>query len=158
MSGAARGYSWPAATPGNTIAVRHGANSVKAIAAVAAELRPRLFDIATHLDPVLDVIAVDRFLRCEARSLMLDNYLIEMVDQEASAKLVSVHEQATAASRLAAHLGTTLGLDYRSRMQLRRTEASTEALEDVIEAGRRARLGGPDVIDADPVSEQEIEA
>jgi len=142
MSGPARGYSWPTATPGNRIALKHGAYSAEAIAAVAEELRPRLFEIAEWLDPVLDVIAVDRFLRCEARSLMLDRHCLS---PDASMK---AHEQATAASRLAAQLGTTLGLDYRSRMQLRRTEASTEVLEDVIEAGRRARLVGPDVIDA----------
>jgi len=152
----ARGYSWAPFEKGNQVAIRHGANSAAAIAETAEELRPRLFEIAPWLDPVLDVIAADRFLRVEARSLRLDNYLLSL-DPEASARLHKVHEQATAASRLAAQLGTTLGLDYRSRMQLRRTEASTEALEDVIEAGRRARLAGPGVIDADAVPEGEIE-
>jgi hypothetical protein len=156
MTAPARRYSWPTATPGNTIALKHGAHSAEAIAATAAELRPRLFEIAPWLDPAQDVIAVDRFLRVEARSLRLDHYL-NSLDEETSARLHKVHEQATAAARLAAQLGTSLGLDYRSRMQLRHTEASTEALSDVIEAGRRARLSGPDVIDADPVPEGEIE-
>lgn len=157
MSGPARGYSWPTATPGNKIALKHGANSAEAIAATAEELRPRLFEVATWLDPVLDVIAVDRFLRVEARSLRLDHYL-NGLDEETSARLHKVHEQATAASRLAAQLGTTLGLDLRSRMQLRRTEVSTEAtLASVIASGRAARLARTDLVEAEPVPDDEIE-
>ncbi len=41
MSGPARGYSWPTATPGNKIALKHGFNSPEAIAETAEELRPR---------------------------------------------------------------------------------------------------------------------
>jgi hypothetical protein len=71
-----KGERHPDFAPGNTLVVKSGAYSERSIAAKGAELRPRLFEITPWLDPVLDVIAVDRFLRCEVRALLLNEYIV----------------------------------------------------------------------------------
>ncbi len=49
--GAARGYSWPTATAGNTIAMTHGSYAVLALSPVAAETA----DVLREMVPVYDV-------------------------------------------------------------------------------------------------------
>jgi hypothetical protein len=128
VSGPARGYSWPQATRGNKIALKHGANSPTAVAARAELVRPRLFEVCPWLHEMQDVIAVDRFLRAEARALILHEYISGICDTTGPAKVpVRVWEQATAADNLAARLGNTLGLDPSGRARLKQTVATTEA-------------------------------
>jgi hypothetical protein len=118
----------PDFTPGNTVALKHGANSPTAVAARAELVRPRLFEVCPWLHEMHDVIAVDRFLRAEARALILHEYIAGICDTTGPAKVpVKVWEQATAADNLAARLGNTLGLDPSGRARLQQTVASTQA-------------------------------
>ncbi len=160
MSRPARGYSWPDATPGNTIALKHGANSPRAIAARAELIRPRLFEVCPWLHETHDVIAVDRFLRAESRALILHSYIAGICDGPGAAKVpVKVWEQATAADNLAARLGNTLGLDPTGRARLQQTVASTEASLADLRADGAATAGyrrlGELLDDVEPEGESE---
>jgi hypothetical protein len=122
---------------GNTWHLVHGADSDRALEARAAELRPRLIELCPWLEEI-DVVAVSRFLRVEARSLVLDRYMAEIIDTAGPGKVpVRMWEQANATDRLAADLGNRLGLDSAGRAQLRQTVASTEhTLADLAADGR----------------------
>ena len=106
-----------------------------------------LFDLCPWLEEH-DVIAVARFLRVEARSLILDAYMAEIIDTNGPGKVpIRMWEQSNATDRLAADLGSKLGLDSAGRAQLRQTVASTEhTLADLTARGdseasrRRAAL------------------
>lgn len=134
----ARGYSWPPFEPGNKAALRHGAYSPSVIEAKAAEFRERLFDVCPWIDPDRDVVAVARFLRAEARALMLHQLILDISAERGAEKVpVRTWEQAAAADRLAAQLGNVLGLDPTGRARLQQTVASTEAtLADLKDQGR----------------------
>jgi hypothetical protein len=142
--------------PGHTLSLVHGADSERALEARAAELRPRLFELCPWLEQV-DVIAVARFLRVEARSLILDAYMADLIDQGGPGRVpIRMWEQANATDRLAGDLGTKLGLDSTGRAQLRQSVASTaETLASVMEAGRAARLSRTDLVDVDPRPDNE---
>jgi hypothetical protein len=139
-----RGYSWPPFEKGHTLSLVHGADSERSIAARAELVRPRLYEVCPWLHDTLDVIAVDRFLRAEARALMLHEHIVSVTEEKGAGKVpVRLWEQVTAADRLAAQLGNTLGLDPTGRARLQQTLASTEAiLADVEADGRRARQSG----------------
>jgi hypothetical protein len=115
----------------------HGAEHQPTIEARAAELRPRLFELCPWLEEH-DVIAVARFLRVEARSLILDAYMAELIGTSGPGKVpIRMWEQANATDRLAADLGGRLGLDSAGRAQLRHTVAGTEStLADLAARGR----------------------
>ncbi|HLM96762.1 MAG TPA: hypothetical protein VK283_10635 [Acidimicrobiales bacterium] len=155
----ARGYSWPPFEAGHTKSLVHGADSERAIEARAAELRPKLFELCPWLEEH-DVIAVARFLRVETRSLILDAYMAEIIDQAGPGKVpIRMWEQANATDRLAGDLGSKLGLDTAGRAQLRQTVASTTAtLEDIAQDGRRARQRRAGVIDAEALPDDGAEA
>jgi len=123
--------------PGNLQALKHGAYSDRAIAARAELVRPRLYEVCPWLHETQDVIAVDRFLRAEARALILHEYVTSKpVDQVP----LRAFEQATAADNLAAKLGSTLGLDPTGRARLQQTVASTElTLVEHLAAAAKAR-------------------
>jgi hypothetical protein len=131
----------PDFAPGNTMSVTHGANSPRAVEARAEIVRQELFTICPWLDAGQDVIAVARFLRAEARALMLHESIMEISERAGAAKVpVRQWEQATAADRLAAQLGNVLGLDPTGRARLKQTVVSTEhTLADLMAQGRTIR-------------------
>jgi len=113
--------------PEHTLSLVHGGNSDRTIAARAELVRPRLYEVCPWLHDTMDVVAVDRFLRAEARALILHAYIIEVTAEKGAGKVPSrLWEQATAADNLAAKLGHTLGLDPTGRAKLKQTVASTE--------------------------------
>jgi len=126
---------------GHTLSLVHGADSERALEARAAELRPKLFELCPWLEQV-DVIAVSRFLRVEARSLILEAYMAGLIDQGGPGKVpIRMWEQANATDRLAGDLGTKLGLDTAGRAQLRQTVASTQATLADLKAQGEATKG-----------------
>jgi hypothetical protein len=129
----ARGYSWKPFAP------VHGADSPVEVEKRAEAVREELFAICPWLDPDKDVIAVARFLRAEARALMLHENITTVATRDGIAKVpVRQWEQATAADRLAAQLGNVLGLDPTGRANLQHTVASTtQALADLAATGRQ---------------------
>jgi hypothetical protein len=137
----ARGYSWPPFEAGHTLSIVHGADSPRTVAARAELVRPRLFEVCPWLHETMDVIAVDRFLRAEARALILHEHIAAVTDEKGAGKVpVRLWEQVTAADRLAAQLGNVLGLDPTGRARLQQTVASTEAtLADLAAQGAQTR-------------------
>jgi hypothetical protein len=141
MPGDKRGYSWPPFEKGHTLSIVHGADSERTLEARAAELRPKLFELCPWLEQV-DVIAVARFLRVEARSLILEAYMAGLIDQGGPGTVpIRMWEQANATDRLAGDLGSKLGLDSAGRAQLRQTVASTEATLADLRADGAATAG-----------------
>ena len=136
----ARGYSWPPFEKGNMAHLVHGADSERTLESQAAQIRPRLFELCPWLEDV-DAIAVARFLRVEARSLILESYMAEIIATAGPGKVpIRMWEQANATDRLAGDLGSKLGLDSVGRAQLRESAANTESsLAALAEKGRGIR-------------------
>lgn len=125
--GPSRGYSWEPFQKSNTYSLVHGAESPAVIEAKAGEVRDTIRDLAPWLDRPEYLPAVARWLRAEARALLLHAH-IEKVAAEKGTGTVPVRqwEQATAADRLAARLGSDLGLDPIGRARIAATATTAE--------------------------------
>jgi hypothetical protein len=100
--------------------VSHGASSPRAIAARAAEIHDALLDAAPYLAEDRFLPAVSRYLSAAAREALLHDH-ITRVSQEKGVGAVPVRlwPEATAAARLAAKLGSDLGLDPHGYARIR---------------------------------------
>jgi len=138
---------------GNTFHLTHGANSERAIARRAKAVRSALLDVAPWLAEPEYAPAVDRWERAEARALLLHDHITKTAAEKGTGAVPTrMWEQATAADRLAAQLGNTLGLDPTGKARLKAIAADTEVTmhtlaelagegQAIIER-RRAELGG----------------
>ncbi len=161
--GGARGYSWPTATPGNTIALKHGGNSERSIEARAAEVRSHIFEAAPWLagEPAY-LPAIARYLRAEARELLIHEHILKVADEKGTGAVPQrLWEQATAAANAAMKAGALLGLDPQSLARLRavtgHVEITQATLEDIASDGRRARQRRAGVIDAESLPDDGAE-
>lgn len=127
--------------PGNTVALVHGAYSPAVIAERAQLVHAAILDAAPYLAEPRFLPAVDRYLKAAAREALLHAH-IEAVSAAKGTGAVAARtwEQATAAARLAAKLGTDLGLDPIGHARIRALSAGAAASEaslgDLEERGR----------------------
>ncbi len=125
--GPARGYSWPPFDKGNTASLITGHESPRVVEARAEQARKGLIDLAPWLNQPEYAPAVTRFLRAEARALLLHEHIAKTATEKGTAAVPSrTWEQATAADRLAAQLGNVLGLDPLGRARLQQLAAGTQ--------------------------------
>ncbi len=111
----------------NRFALSHGANSPRSIEAEAERVRAALIEVCPWLDQPEYAMAVSRFLRAEARALLLHAHIERVCEEQGAARVAArVWEQATAADRLAAQLGNVLGLDPTGKSRLQALVAGTE--------------------------------
>jgi hypothetical protein len=150
------GRERPPFEPGNSAALVHGGNSERAIAERAQTVHAELLVVAPYLDEPLFMPALSRYLAAAAREVLLDEHVRQVsAEKGAGAVPARVWEQATAAARLAAKLGSDLGLDPIGHARIRALSASAEAsaasasIADLAAEGRRLRLARADVVDAD---------
>jgi hypothetical protein len=107
----AHNYSWPPFEDGNTASLVHGSYSDRAISDRAVEVHSALLEHAPYLDEPRFIPAVDRYLKAAARESLLHDYITSVCDEKGPGAVPSrTWEQATAASRLSAKLGSDLGL------------------------------------------------
>jgi hypothetical protein len=111
------------------------------IAAKAAEIRPWIRTVAPWLDEPVYLPAVDRWLRAEARSLLLHDHITKVSEEKGVGAVASrLWEMAAATERLAARLGRDLGLDPTGRARLMATAygaaLNAATLADIREQGR----------------------
>jgi hypothetical protein len=71
VSGEARGYNWEDFQPGNLAGLRHGAFSDRVISERALEIRSLLLDRYPYLAENAFIEAVHRYVRAEARAVLL---------------------------------------------------------------------------------------
>lgn len=137
----ARGYKWADAGPGNTLALKHGADSERFIAERAVEVKTRILELAPWVDKDVFIPAVARYMRAEARELLLHDFITDVaVRKGVGAVPQRLWEQATAATNAAGKAAADLGLTPQSYARLRATTghaAATEAgLDKLLEQGR----------------------
>ena len=130
--------------PGNTLSLKHGADSPRAIAARAAEVHSELLLAAPYLDDPKFIPAVSRYLEAAARESLLHQHIATLCESKGPAAVPSrVWEQATAATRLAAKLGSDLGLDPLGHARIRALSAGASvdeaSREDLLARGREIR-------------------
>jgi hypothetical protein len=140
----ARGYSWEPFQEGHTYSLVHGAESPRVIEAKAEQVRQEIRDIAPWLDRPEYLPAVSRWLRVEARALLLHAHIENVsADKGAHAVPSRTWEQATANDRLAAKLGSDLGLDPIGRARIAATATTAEVgqatIADLAERGAQIR-------------------
>jgi hypothetical protein len=129
--------------PGNVAALVHGANSERAIAAKAAEVHGELLTLVPYLAEEKFLPAVSRYLQAAAREALLHTHITTLsAEKGPGAVPARVWEQATAAARLAAKLGSDLGLDPIGHARIRALSAGAgvaeASLADLAAEGRRA--------------------
>jgi hypothetical protein len=133
-----RGYSWPDATPGNTIALKHGSYSERAIAERAQLVHASLLEVAPWCAEDRYLPSIDRYLKATARETLAHDAL--MAGGKISPRLL---ETATAAARLAWSMGDQLGLTPAGHARLRMLTAGGEhaeaSLADLAAQGRAIR-------------------
>ena len=141
----ARGYSWPAFEEGHTLSLVHGADSPRTIEARAAEVRERIFELAPWLQQDAFVPAVARYLRAEARELLIHEHIAKVAaDKGAGAVPIRLWESATACANASMKASALLGLDPQSYARLRATTghaATTEATLADLKAQGQATSG-----------------
>ena len=127
------------------MALRHGAQSPRAIAERAQQVHAELLTVAPWLNEPWMAPGLDRYLRACARE-QLAHAGIEKAAAEKGPDRIPTRllEAATAATRLAATLAADLGLSPTGHARLRAlagTAATTEAtLEQLAEQGKAIRL------------------
>jgi hypothetical protein len=110
---------------GREIAVVHGAESPVEIEKRAEVVHSALLEHAPYLDEPRFIPAVDRYLKAAARESLLHDH-IEKLKGDVPMR---VYEQATACSRLAAKLGSDLGLDPIGHARIRALSSGAAAVE-----------------------------
>jgi hypothetical protein len=124
----ARGYKWADATPGNTLALKHGAHSLRYVSADVEAMRPIFFEMYPWIEERHDVFAVDRFLHKEIQAARLRRYIDEIIETAGVGAVPDGDwKNLNAADAQAAKFGDRLGLDPTSRARLQQTVASTGA-------------------------------
>jgi hypothetical protein len=135
-----RGYSWPQAEPGNTLAVKHGATSPRQVEPLAAELVATTLAAAPFLAEPSFQPAVQAWARAEARCALLATYFDEHGLLDAQGNPRPATKLMTSLESLALKLRTRLGLDAASRAgiesSLTSTAVSRAALETALSAGQ----------------------
>ncbi len=130
--GPARGYSWPSAEPGNTLALKYGAHSPRVYEPIAAELVAAVIEEREDLAPYRH--AVEAWADAEARTALLREYLarddVGMLDDEGEPRegllrWLTMFDKRAQAGR------ERLGLDPRSHAELlrQRVEAQRSAVD-----------------------------
>jgi len=141
----ARGYSWPTATAGNTIAVKSGAYSPRVVEPLAVEILGEL--VAARPDLAAYPGEIAALARLEARAALLDRDLAARGLYDKRGKLRdSALREWRACERQAADLRRELGLSPRSEAALRRDQVAAVATAVDLEAVRaagRATVGRP---------------
>jgi hypothetical protein len=128
--GPARGYSWPPAERGNTLALKYGAHSLRVYEPIAQALVAAVINEREDLVPYRH--AVEAWADAEARAALLREHLVAvgMLDDEGEPRegllkwLVQFEKRAQAGRR-------QLGLDPRSHAELlrQRVEAQRSAVD-----------------------------
>lgn len=156
----ARGYSWPPFAPEHTLSTVHGADSARAIAAKATEVHEQLLTIAPYLAETKFIPAVDRYLKAAAREALLHDHITKVSAEKGAGAVSSrLWEQATAATRLAAKLGSDLGLDPIGHARIRALSTGADlgqaTLDDLKAQGQATTGYQANAIAAEAVSEVE---
>lgn len=113
----ARGYRWETATPGNFIALKHGATSPRIVDPLAEEIIESIRDQVTWLTPA-DEPALLAWGRAEAQCQLLTTYLASAAEltedgvgdldaDRIKAAYLLLHRAETRASTLRTQLGLT---------------------------------------------------
>jgi hypothetical protein len=119
-----RGYRWADATPGNTIALKSGIASERAIVARLPETREEVMAEAPWLDDPVYGSAVERYVRIETLFRMLSQWAEGLIERKGAGAVKPYHWiMLERYARTAAQLAEPLGLDPRSRVELEKLMA-----------------------------------
>jgi hypothetical protein len=130
--------------PGNALSLTHGASSPRVIAERAEQVHAELLTAAPYLDEERFLPAVAKYLQAAARESLLHQHILALSESKGAAAVPSrVWEQATAATRLAAKLGSDLGLDPIGHARIRSLTAGATvdeaSITELQERGREIR-------------------
>jgi len=127
MSGPARGYSWPTATPGNKIAVSHGGYSPVLVREAAQPIIAELYAIAPWLQAPEFLPSVANYAETLAQATLLTTMVAKITAEKGVEKVPSrTWEQLTAARRLVHHIGNDFGLTPQGRARLAATATAAD--------------------------------
>lgn len=154
MSRPARGYSWPDATPGNLLAVKHGGYSATLIAADAWELAMQLVQAAPELAAPRYQLELESYCQLVAARRRFARSIAER--SAAGEAIPPRHYESLATLANSAHrIAQTFGLTPAGHALLASVVTGTEigraTLDDLAAQGRQTRgyleHAGPDGTD-----------
>jgi hypothetical protein len=141
MGEAARGYSWPTATDGNTIAETHGAHSAARWRPLAEQLAAEVVESAPWLSRPSFRLTVLAWAAAESKAALVDDFLdrVGLLTEKGDPR--PANNLADRLHARAAHLRAAMGLDPASFGRLLVTFAAAPGAEDALAAlqaeGRR---------------------
>jgi hypothetical protein len=119
-----RGYRWADATPGNTLALKSGITSERAILARLPETREEVIAEAPWLEDPVYQSAVERYVRIETLFKMLSEWATGLIEKRGAGAVKPYHWiMLERYARTAAQLAEPLGLDPRGRIELEKLMA-----------------------------------
>lgn len=141
----ARDYKWKDFEPGNTAALKHGARSTFRISEVAEQAMEWLRPLCPWIVSDLDLLAVDRLCRVEARARLAHAAISQIAnDPEHGREAIPEYllRMAAREDALADRLATGLGMTPEGRSKLARDTAvahhyAADALAGLQAEGRR---------------------
>jgi hypothetical protein len=133
--------------PGNLVALKHGASSPRILEAKAGEIHTALLDVAPWISQ-LDEVAVRRYVRVEARAVLLSDYTItKALDSGVGSVPAAMWDVSLKADLAADKLASSLGLTPTSRAALlkdvgaaKRNNAEAD-IKSLLTAGSKTKAG-----------------
>lgn len=139
--GPSRGYSWPPFEAGNLAHRTHGTRSERLVAERAEQLRCQLLESYEYLGDPIFAEALARYVRANARAMMLHEYLVEKAEAEGvQAVPRSLWDSATRADAHAARCASDCGLDARGHSAIARDLGYAKQLGQLAGAAKVAEL------------------
>jgi hypothetical protein len=130
--------------PGNLLALKHGADSPRIVAALARIVREEVISQAPWIiEPIFEE-AVERYCRASATARLLSDHIFEVCEKQ-GAEMVPIRlwEGLVASQNLASRCGADLGLTPLSRAKLAAlttsTEVAAQSLNQLGETGKAIR-------------------
>ena len=132
----------PPFEPGNSLALKHGAFSPRAVAQRAAQVRELLQEVAPDLAQPIFEDAIMRYCEAEARSRMLAEHIAAVVDAEGVPSVPPyLWEQASKATTVAAKIGADCGLDAAGLARISRDLGFAKTTRRLLAQNDGPRLG-----------------
>ncbi len=130
--------------PGNTLSLKHGADSPRVIAVMAGIVRDEVVDLAPWVTKPIFEDALWLYCRAEGRARLINDYIFKVADEQGVHRIpIRLFEAAVACDGAASRAADRLGLTPLSRAKLSQittnTEATAAGLQSLEEQGRLIR-------------------
>jgi hypothetical protein len=132
------------AEPGNFLALRHGADSPRIVAALARVVRDEVIAQAPWIIEAIFQDSLERYCRVQATARLLSDHVFKVCEEQGAEKIpVRLWESLVACQNAASRCAADLGLTPLSRAKLAAlttsTEVAAQGLQELSQTGAAIR-------------------